>query len=226
MRRNYGSLNLAALDLSANARATVDISGSSSLLAHELAHLDMHDDCASSAVGYPIESFFANDDAYALADAPRCRKRSLSKFGLSAETRASSSTSIASTCSTSSSTSSQNTSVSTGITIPVPTSAPVMSSSQANSYYPIKKQHNLAIALPQHHVELNALRCLSLNLMLPSSSSSGNPIVTVPQPSTSVPKMNAFEFEISCQPQSDRVTAALLTAGRRGSLPRNMIQSV
>lgn len=234
MRRNYGSLNLAALDLSTNARATVDSSGSnssqqyaqeSSLLAHELAHLDFHDECAS-AVGYPIE-FFA-DDAH--ADAPRCRKRNLSAFNLSAETRASSSASITSTCSTASSTSSN---VSTGISIPV--SAPTEPTKQANSYYPIQKQHNLAIDLPQrlveqHHMELNALRCFSLNLMLSSSSPCGNGsgggIVTVPQPSTSVPKMNAFEFEISCQPlQGDRVSAALL-AGRRGSLPRNMIQSV
>ncbi|GAB9465797.1 hypothetical protein Gpo141_00003189 [Globisporangium polare] len=233
MRRNYGSLNLAALDLSTNnARATVDsnsFTGQESLT-HELAHLDFHDECAS-AVGYPIE-FFA-DDAYAHAEAPRCRKRSLSAFSLSAETRASSSASITSTCSTASISSD----VSTGISIPVP-SSPVKSSPQATTssyYHPVQKQHNLAIDLPQrlveqHHMELNALRCLSLNLMLSSSSPCGSGsgvggIMTVPQPSTSVPKMSAFEFEISCQPQGDRVSAALL-AGRRGSLPRNMIQSV
>jgi hypothetical protein len=242
MRRNYGSLNLAALDLSSSS-ATIDDSRchhqESFMLAHDLAHLDVsseHDDCAS-AVGCPIESFaMMHDgdecgDAYARADAPRCRKRSLSEHGLGAEMRASSA-SITSTCSTASTCSNAS---STGITIPVTSTMikPSLQSSSYNHHSSIQKQHNLALDLPprlveQHHMELNALRCLSLNLMLSSSTPSGSGssgMMTMPQLSTSVPKVNSFEFEIGCQPQTDRVTAALL-AGRRVSLPRNMIQSV
>jgi hypothetical protein len=237
MRRNYGSLNLAALDLHHASGATVDPSFHDAALTHELAHLEMvdHDDCASS-VGFPMESLAAlmegNDDVHVDADAlspPLRRKRSLSEHGLHAEIRAASSVSTSIPISSPSTT-----------TATTPTSAPVaVAPKYSNSYTAAAPvyQHQIALDLPprlveQHHIELNALRCLSLKMMLSASSVStssstggGNVLTVVPQPSTSMPKMNSFEFDMGCQPQSDRVKTTLL-ATRRGSLPRNMIQSV
>jgi hypothetical protein len=230
MRRNYGSLNLAALDLSSTS-ATVDHSGNCfhESLTHELANLEVveSDDCAS--IGFPMEHFAMapdNDDAYARADAPRCRKRSLSEHGLDAEMRAAAASTSACT--------STATSSCIPITSALVSAAPVIKVT-SSSYTQPQYQHQIALDLPprlveQHHIELNALRCLSLKMMLSassasSSSSSNSGKALVPQLSTSMPKVNSFEFDMGCLPQNDRVKTTLIAA-RRGSLPRNMIQSV
>lgn len=198
MRRNFGSLNLAALDLQLDAASLLHLQQQQyhhhDALTCDLADLHVRDD-DSDAVGFPIElvAQAADDHERAYSPSARRRKRSYSEHApLPANHIASP----------------------TAVEMRSPT-LPIITSSTSSSLDP-RAYH--------HHAELHALRCLSLNLMLSSSLPGHSHVaVTAPQPSTSMPKLE-LELGGSCQPHSDRVATALLAA-RRTSLPRNMIQS-